>query len=116
KGIKAKINSDLEKEINFKSKKLKLEDQIKELENNSDLKILQTILDELTQENIELKNLIHEKSKFIIELNKRIIFSRSKEKRDNELNKKIKKIEYDIIASKRSAKEFELINQQFQKR
>ncbi|CAG8787537.1 16534_t:CDS:1, partial [Racocetra fulgida] len=60
--IEAKINTDLEKEIDLESKKIQLEVQIKELENNSDLKILQTILNELTLENINLRTLNHKNS------------------------------------------------------
>lgn len=80
--IEAKINTDLEKEIDLESKKIQLEVQIKELENNSDLKILQTILNELTLENINLRTLNHKNSSDIKNLRKQINFSRSKEKRN----------------------------------
>ncbi|CAG8676614.1 19069_t:CDS:2, partial [Racocetra fulgida] len=63
--IESKINSDLENHINFESKKLKLEKQIEELENNSDLKMLQTILNKLSQENRNLRKLNHENSNYI---------------------------------------------------
>ncbi|CAG8483424.1 10827_t:CDS:1 [Racocetra fulgida] len=110
--IESKINSDLEKHINFESKKLKLEKQIEELENNSDLKMLQTILNELSQENRNLRNLNHENSNYISKLNEQIIFSRSKKRNDEN----IKKMEHDIIASQKSAEEFKLINKQLQER
>ncbi|CAG8715850.1 33582_t:CDS:1, partial [Racocetra persica] len=72
KDIEDKMNLDLEKKKNFKSKKLNLEKQINKLKKNDDFKMLRKIIDELIEENKKLRSSNHKNVGNITALNQHI--------------------------------------------